>query len=447
MKSIRRQLLLSFLTILMVLTAIMIGVVYADTTQELQELLIGNMRRMAIVIQGQGFSPAPTQNNPIDMDTGELEESYVIQIWDDKGALLRSSRPDVALPLQAQEGLNQVKQGKRFWEIYSLKAGGSGYVQIAQPREIIATMIGESALQALAPLIAFFVVLAVSGWFVVGRGLSPLNRLSQSIKAWNVDNFQPLEMTDTPHEIQPIVNALNTMLSKLNKALSIQRQFTADAAHELRTPLTAIKLQLDNLIQARTAQEQQEATKRLSEGIDRSIHVANQLLAASRNTAVKTAPDFRPVRLDEIVRVSIVSFVAAASAKQIELGYENNVECSILGDAEGLRVMVNNLLDNAIRYTPSQGKVTVHLSKEVGWTIFKISDTGPGIPESERNKVFQRFYRIPGTPSTGSGLGLSIVKSVAENHNGNVAVVNSPSGQGTTIRIFFRDSGINIDCP
>jgi two-component system, OmpR family, sensor kinase len=437
MKSIRRHLLLSLLAVLLVLTAIMIGIAYVNTTSELREAFTNNLQSMAVIIKGQAFSSTAPQGVS-DMDTGELEESYVIQVWDGKGALLRSSRPDLALSLQSHDGFNQIRYAKQLWDVYTLKAAQSGYVQIAQPHEIVATMVGESALHALLPFGILFVLLAVAGWIIVGRSLSPLHRLSQTIRTWSTDNMQPFEIADVPEEIVPLVSALNALLSKLDKALSMQRQFTADAAHELRTPLTAIKLQLDNLVRAQTEGARQEAISKLSEGIDRSIHLAAQLLAASRSMAVKTTNDFQTVKLDEVVRSSIASFVPLASAKQIDVSYENSTECAIHGDEDGLRVMVNNLLDNAIRYTPPRGKIAVRLSKEINWVIFKISDTGPGIPTNERSKVFQRFYRIPGTASTGSGLGLSIVKSVADSHDSNVAIIDSPSGQGTTIRILFR---------
>lgn len=436
MNSIRRNLLLSLLTAVLAIAAIMLAFTYFNTTSELHDLFTDNLRRIAVVIKGQAFSPTSSQEIPADMDTGELEESYVIQIWDGVGHLTRSSRPDLALPLMKHEGLNQIEQNKETWEVYNLKAN-NGYVQIAQPQEIVSTMVGESAARAILPFVLCFLVLIVGGWIVVGRSLSPLNQISKSIQSWDADNMQPLKITDVPVEIQPLVSALNSMLLKLDKAMDMQRQFTADSAHELRTPLTAIKLQLDNLLRACSEQERKEAAQRLSEGIDRSIHLATQLLIASRSMAVKTAPDFKNVRLNELVQALMASFAVLASSKKIDIAFDSEAECRIRGDEEGLRVLVSNLLDNAIRYTPQNGKIIVRLGKEQGHPVLEVSDDGPGIPKNERDKVFQRFYRIPGTASTGSGLGLSIVKSVADNHNAAVSVSNGPFQRGTTIRIVF----------
>ncbi len=438
MNSIRRNLLLSLLIAVLVIAAIMVSFAYFSTTNELHGLFTDNLRRMALVIKGQAFTPVIAPTDPADMDTGELEESYVIQIWDGKGVLLRSSRPDLALPLQKHEGLSRIEQNGQVWEVYHLKADNSGYVQIAQPQEIVATMIGESAARALAPFALCFVVLIVGGWIVVGRSMSPLNQLSETIGSWEADRMQMLKIADAPVEIQPIVGALNTMLIKLDKAMDMQRQFTADSAHELRTPLTAIKLQLDNLVRADNEMERGKAIQRLSEGIDRCIHLASQLLVASRAMAVKTAPDFQSLRLNELVRSSMATFVVLASNKNIDISFESTSECHVLGDEDGLRVLINNLLDNAIRYTPEEGTVVVRVFLETNKAVLEVSDNGAGIPKNEQEKIFQRFYRIPVTTSVGSGLGLSIVKTVAENHGATLSVMNGLSGHGTTFRISFE---------
>ncbi|MDE1900586.1 MAG: hypothetical protein KGI37_02940 [Alphaproteobacteria bacterium] len=436
MNSIRHRLLLSLLVGLLISTAIMIGVACIDTTNELQGLFADNLRRMAVVIEEQTFTPTQGRNTVQSADTAELEESYVIQTWDGYGNLLHSSRPSVNLPLQTEKGFSQVNAAHRIWQIYTLKAD-SGYVQIAQPQEIVATMIGESALRALFPLILLFVLMVIGGWVAVGRSLTPLNTLSRTISEWDANNMQPLRISDAPSEIQPVVSALNNMLLKLDKAMSMQQQFTADSAHELRTPLTAIKLQLENLIRAPSEQDRQYAVGKLSEGIDRCIHLASQLLIASRSMAVKAEPEFHKVRLAEIVRSSISSFVIVASEKAIEISFENETPGDMRGDEEGLRVLVNNLIDNALRYTPEGGQVAVRLYSETGKTILEVGDDGPGIPKNERDRIFQRFYRIPGTTATGSGLGLSIVKNVADNHNAAVSIDGGLRQLGATIRITF----------
>lgn len=434
MTSIRHRLLLSLLAGLIVCTVIMAGIAYFTTTRELHELFTDNLRRMAIVIHGQAFPDTHYKNDTPEI---ELEESYIIQTWDQNGTLTHTSTPEVTLPLQPNEGLSTIRIDGRKWQVYTLKTEHTGFTQIAQPKEIVSTMVGESASHALIPLVVLFIMLALVTWLAVGRSLSPLEALSRTIAGWDADKMQPMPITNAPKEIQPIIGALNSLLLKLDKALSLQRQFTADAAHELRTPLTAIKLQLDNLMRAQSEEDRQAAIKKLSEGIDRSIHLAGQLLVASRSMSVKTAHDFQPVRLNELVRSSMATFVVLASSKNIDIAFESYAECRIYGDEEGLRVLINNLLDNAIRYTPQEGTVVVRVLREMNKAILEVSDNGVGISKDEREKIFQRFYRIPGTISMGSGLGLSIVKTVAENHDATLIVMNGLFQQGTAFRISF----------
>ncbi|MDR3425129.1 MAG: ATP-binding protein [Alphaproteobacteria bacterium] len=419
-------------------TAIMIGFAYHDTTQELHGLFTDNLRRMAVVIRGQAFPQSQLVNGAPELSHEELEESYVIQIWNSKGALIRSSTQEINLPLQHNEGLGTQKIGDSIWQIYTLKVPNAGFIQIAQPKEIVATMVGESAFRTLTPFIVLLLMLSAGAWYVVGRSLSPLSTLSQTIARWEATQMRPLPIFDAPQEVQPVVTALNSLLAKLGKAMNLQRQFTADAAHELRTPLTAIKVQLDLLKRAQSDRERDEALNRLSEGIDRSIHLASQLLSASRSMAVKTMPDFQPVKLNEIIRSCMATFVALASGKNIEIAFEAAQECRIKGDEESLRVLVNNLMDNAVRYTPANGKIDVRLFREDQKAILEVSDNGPGIPEVEKNRIFQRFYRVPGTASTGSGLGLSIVKNIAESHGAGLQLSNGIQNKGATFRVAFN---------
>ncbi|MDE2029109.1 MAG: hypothetical protein KGI97_00935 [Alphaproteobacteria bacterium] len=441
MTSIRRNLLLSLLTGLLACTAVMGGIAYLDTAKEFHELFSDNLRRIAVVIEGQAF---PRLASAIDIPAihdEEPEESYVIQIWGKDGKLVRSSSPEIELPLEGAQGFSEHKSGSRVWQIYTLKAKDVGFIQVAEPKDIVATMVGESAARALAPLIALFLMLVVVAWILVGRGLTPFARLSRAIAGWNADKMEVLPVADTPQELQPVVSALNDLVVRLDKALSMQRQFMADAAHELRTPLTAIKLQLGNLARAKSDAERAATQKRLSEGIDRCIHLAGQLLSASRSTSVQSGHEFKPVMFGMLVRAALGVFDPLAAQKKIDLGFEGDEECFVEGDEESLRILVNNLIDNAVRYTPAGGTVTARLYRENGRIVFEARDTGPGIPETEREKIFRRFYRMPGMVSTGSGLGLSIVKSIADLHRAKISIADNPQGSGAVIAVSFADSG------
>jgi signal transduction histidine kinase len=172
--------------------------------------------------------------------------------------------------------------------------------------------------------------------------------------------------------------------------------------------------------------------------------MASQLLSASRAGAIKSTPDFQTISLHHVVRSCIATFVPIASVKNVEITFEPCDKCTISGDEEGIRALMNNLMDNAVRHTPPGGKVNISLCKQDGKAVLKVTDTGSGIAEAEKNKIFQRFYRVPGTSLSGAGLGLSIVKDVANNHGAVVTVANGPHNVGTTFCIVFRFQFLNI---
>jgi len=436
--SIRRTLLVSLLTGLMVCTAIITFVAYFNTAHEMHELFNDNIRQIATVIKEQAFAKGSAPENPNEADIFEPEESSFIQIWDTHDVLLRSSPQEIDLPLQSREGFSTPTIHGQKWNVYTLRADSEGFVQVAQPRKMVATMVGESAMNTLLPFTILFVVLGAGAWLIVGRSLSPLSHLSRHIASQDVDQLRPLSSSAVPSEVRPIIKAINGLLERLDKTIAAQRQFMADAAHELRTPLTAVKLQAELLSRAQSPAERDEGMRNLSEGVDRSINMASQLLSASRCAAVRTAPDFRTIHLHEVVRSCLATFVSIASTKNIDITFEPCDECAIRGDEEGIRALVSNLVDNAIRYTPTGGGVNVSLCKQDGRAVLKVTDTGPGIAEAEKNKIFRRFYRVPGTSSSGAGLGLSIVKDVAENHGAAVVVTDGPQNRGTMFRIVFR---------
>lgn len=436
--SIRRTLLVSLVGGLLAGAIIIPFASYFNAAEEMRELFSDSMKRMAIVVKEQVFAKSDIQKDVDSLASDEPEESSVIQIWDDKGRLLHSLPQEIALPLQPQEGFGKATLQGQTWSTFTLKAGNDGFIQVAQPRHIIGTMIEESAIRTLIPLIVLFILLGLGAWFVINKSLLSLSHLSRLIASQNIDQLSPLSVSEVPDEVQPIVKAINRLLERLDQAMALQRQFTADAAHELRTPLTAIKIQAELLDRTQSPVERKEAMKKLSEGIERGINMATQLLSASRAAIVKPTFDFQVIRLDHIVKSCVTSFVPVASLKEVKITFDPCDKCNISADEEGIRILVNNLLDNAVRHTKPGGTVNISLCIQDRKPVLKIADAGPGIIETEKNKIFQRFYRVPGTSSSGAGLGLSIVKDIASNHQAVVTVGNGPNNIGTTFCVVFR---------
>jgi two-component system OmpR family sensor kinase len=296
------------------------------------------------------------------------------------------------------------------------------------------------ALNTLAPFALLLPVLAALIWLAVGQALRPLERLTGLVKARRVNALEPLPDARLPDEVRPLVGALNELLARLQAALGRERAFMADAAHELRTPLTALHLQMEMLARASGEAERGAAMQQLSAGVERAIRLVEQMLALAREQP-HTQPQHVPVALEPLAREVIAELVPLADARRIDLGLSDAQPVTVSGDREALRTLLRNLIDNAVRYTGDGGRVDVSVEASGGPAAprpqLTVSDTGPGIPAAERARVFDRFYRRPGTAPPGSGLGLAIVKAIADAHLATVELADGPGGRGLSLIVTF----------
>jgi two-component system OmpR family sensor kinase len=299
----------------------------------------------------------------------------------------------------------------------------------------------ELALRTLTPFVLLMPMLVIFIWFAVGHSLEPFKRLTALVESRKVTALDPLPAGNLPGEVQPLVGALNDLLGRLGAALERERGFMADAAHELRTPLTALHLQMGTLARATNEAERADAMEKLSAGVQRAIRLVEQLLSLARQEP-RADVARRRLRFDDLAREVVAEMVPLADARKIDLGISASQPAFVLGDPEALRTLVRNLVDNAVRYTPVGGTVDVSVqdSDEPGSShgaLLRIVDTGPGIPADERQRVFDRFYRPPGTAPPGSGLGMAIVKAIADAHGATIALNSGPGTQGLTVTVSF----------
>jgi signal transduction histidine kinase len=281
-------------------------------------------------------------------------------------------------------------------------------------------------------LIAFAAVALL--WLGIGQGLRPLDRLRGEIAARSPRDLRPVSELDKPQEVQSLIGALNQLLSRLNAAIASQQRFIANAAHQLRTPLAGLKTHAELARREPSTSELKSLLDMIAGETQRTSHLVNQLLTLARAEPGE-APS-QPVNLHEIVGRDVRDWVQRALGKNIDLGFELE-DAWTLGEPLLLRELAANLLDNALAYTQKGGSVTVRTSVRNGESVLEVEDDGPGIPESEREKVFERFYRIAATGGEGCGLGLSIVSEIAERHNARVDLAMPPGGRGTLIRAAF----------
>lgn len=434
MNSIRRRLLAYVLTSVLVAAAAGGLITYRLVLGESDELLDYHLRQVAWSLGNQPFSEGMAG-----LDSAE-EASFdlVIQVWDASGSRLYLSHPHSDLPGFAQFGFATLTTAEGRWRAFSDQVRGH-VIQVAQPMAVRERLAAGMALRVLVPFALMIPLLGLLVWLAIGRGMRSLAGVTRAVAERNPDSLEPLGLDGAPDELRPLVSALNGLLFRLAEALDAQRTFTADAAHELRTPLAALQLQAQMIERSRNEEERGQAVARLKGGLQRATHVVEQLLTLARQEGGQAARQLDTVDLHALAAQVVAERASLAQARSIDLGMvgtEGSVE--IRGEAGPLHILLSNLVDNALRYTPSGGRVDVGAERVQGMPCLKVVDTGPGIPADEHQRVFDRFYRgKTGAEAPGSGLGLAIVQRIAQRHGAWVKLSEGPGARGLSVVVEF----------
>jgi two-component system OmpR family sensor kinase len=406
---------------------------YFNVREEVDELFDKVLREMAYSLQNS----VPDAVRPQRRLAPALRDLDLIsQMWSSDGQLRYRSHSFPPLPYDPDEGWATVDWRGEPWRVFTLKTP-DGLIQVAQSRSERRQTADEEALHLLAPLLVLLPLLAGLVWFSLGRGLQPLQVIAKAVGRRTPDSLDPIPDEGLPREVHTLVTALNRLLQRLEEALAAQRQFTADAAHELRTPLTALSLQAQVAERAVGPEKKAESLRTLRQGIARTSHLVDQLLTLARLDPDAARQPLVPLRLDELARTVVGDFVPLAAKKRIDLGITALEPAFVPGDGEALRILLGNLLDNAIRHTPVGGKVDVNVLADGDTVRLEVNDDGPGIPPKERGRVFDRFYRGLGNPEPGSGLGLAIVRRIADRHGAAIRLADGEAGRGLKVSVRF----------
>lgn len=428
MNSIRRQLLLWQIGALLLTGMLASVVTYSLAWNAFNRVRDYGLEQIAYSVVRHGVEHENEDEAP--NDRGQ----FVSQIWMADGTLFFSSLNDVGPPMQAP-GWHRVRWEDTEWRVFSLREGELT-IQVATEAANRASRFAAIAPWLLLPLGGLVVVLTLLIHAAVTRALAPLQQVRDEIGQRGAGSLHALDARSLPEEVAPMVDTLNELLARLDTALTAQRRFVADAAHELRTPLTAIKLQTQIAQRSLESGDRHKALAELQAGVERASHLVAQLLQMARLEPDGARAPATTVRLDELMKTVVGAFSAQAEAHNLDLGITEAPPMEIIGRADSLRVMLDNLVDNALRYTPRGGRVDLALTQEEGKAIMTVSDNGPGIPVEERERVFERFHRLAGGDIPGSGLGLAIVREVATQHHASVVLDDTPGG-GLTVRILF----------
>jgi two-component system sensor histidine kinase TctE len=291
------------------------------------------------------------------------------------------------------------------------------------------------------PQALLIVIAGTMLWYAVGRGLAPLGTLRREIESRSHLDLSAVPEEDAPQEVRPLIHAINELLDRLSLALAAQQRFIADAAHQLRTPIAGLKTQTELALRQAPPGDAQATLRQLRTATERTTRLVNQLLSLARAEPPvgRVLRSVQRIDLAQLARDATTDWVPRALERGIDLGFDDcSTATPIEGDPFLLREMLNNLLDNAVRYTQSGGQVTVRVKCDGAHAVLAVEDNGPGIPDAERTRVFQRFYRVLGSGDDGCGLGLAIVREIAQSHAAEVTLEDGAGGAGTTVVVTFR---------
>ncbi len=373
--------------------------------------------------------------------------AFIVQIWSADGRLLASSWPKLVVPLQAEPGLRDVRTGASHddvWRVYTAVPGtraGQSRVQIVQSGSFLHHEVKHRALFAALPIVLLLPVSLAVLWLVVWLSSYSLHAVARDVAAQDERSLSELSLARVPDEIAPLVAAFNSLLARLRDAFATQRRFVQDAAHELRTPVAAIGLQLENLRAHVPAGDAAERFGQLEAGVTRAQHLIEQLLRLSRQESAAPAAASEQVDVAALLRESLGQLMVVADRRRIDVGFDGAVAPVVSAPAAELRSVFDNLIDNALRHAPEGGVVDVRLHEVQGQPVVDVVDNGPGIPEEFMARVFDRFFRVPGTSVGGSGLGLAIARTAALRNGLRIALSNRSNDErgatGLVARVYL----------
>ena len=418
---------------------------FATAFEEANELQDDQLKQVAALIHGQ-VVPLVMQKtgkvafaNASVLDT-DPEFRIVVQIIKPTGidVLVANQRP-LLLPVDVLDGIQTVTIRGEAWRIFVKTLNPQQRVAVAQLIQVRDEVAQESAMATIIPFMVLIPVLLILVSYLIREMFKPVATIAIDLDKRSEQDLHAIDETNLPSEVLPFVVAINRMLTRVGESVEQQRRFVADAAHEMRTPLTALSLQLERLEAVEMSEPAKQRLSALKNGLERTRLLLNQLLAFARAQQVNNEGKTE-ISLQHVIRRVLEDLMPLADAKHIDIGVVSEFDATVSVQAFDLAALIKNLVDNAIRYTPDGGKVDLLLARNLEKITLKIVDTGPGISEAERERVFDPFYRVLGNEQTGSGLGLSIVKTIATRIGAKIELSSVNENSGLCVTVIFHES-------
>ncbi|WP_223480309.1 MULTISPECIES: sensor histidine kinase [unclassified Pseudomonas] len=455
MTSIRRRTLTLIIGLMLAGLAVISLFNVHDSNHEIAEVYDAQLAQNARLLQGVMRMPLASQEHAdlyqaFNTALGEAvprgdghpyERKIAFQVWSPKGEVLvhTASAPSFGTPPNTPGFSDVVDLNNRHWRAFVLEDKQNGLrIWVGERDDVRADLVDRIVRHTLWPNMLGSLILAAMVWLAIGWGLKPLADMAATLRARHSGSLEPLQMTPLPSELEPMQAALNRMLAQIQDVLGRERRFIADAAHEMRTPLAVLRVHAQNLLEAGTENDRRESLEHLIAGVDRTSRLVNQLLTMARlepKTAAKIPP---PIDLTATVRESLVQLTPWLLSKGLELVFDADDGIGpVRIDSADIHIALNNLVTNAANFSPANGLISVRLERKEDRYELSVEDEGPGIEESERNRLLERFYSRGN--GQGAGLGLAIVKAIADRTGGEIKLENrTPTGTRATLVICPR---------
>ena len=434
--SLRARLLGFILGAIVVAAAVQVVTAYRTALREADAIFDRHMEKMALSLRSG--TPLINEEPNSAFSADRESEDFFVQMWSANGVPIFQSAAHRRLRQPGPPGFSNLQSlDNRTYRLFVISTPQQ-VILVAQDMAARRDMARSLALHTVLPALLMAPLLMLVVWWVVSRSLAPVASVRTQVARRRADDLHPVNEQGLPAEVRPLIQELNLLFERLRQAFEAQQHFVADAAHELRSPLAALKIQLQGLQRATDEPARELAIKRLAAGIDRAGHLVDQLLVLARQqTHASASGEPQPVALDQVSLVALADAMPAAQARGIDLGVHRSDATTVRGDAEALRTLIRNLLDNAIKYSPPGGTVDLSVQSDVVGAVLVIEDSGPGIAPRDRARVLDRFYRVSGAGAEGSGLGLAIVKAIAERHGVQLLLDDSARLGGLRVQVLF----------
>ena len=438
--SIRFRLLVMILLSVLLLWSAVICFTWWRTTQDINGVYDAELVQVAkllAVATAHEAGEHDLHDYNADLSHSGYRFPLLFQIWDDSNRLMvrGPEAPNHPLSEARESGFADVHFGSASWRVYTMNLENEHFrIQVARAHVAMERLVNEFVMDVVKPLLLALPLFGML-WYVVHRGLAPLQRVSNLIAERDYGHLSPVNVDDMPAESSQLVEEINALLVRLKESIERNSHFTADVAHELRTPIAGMLVQLQFDEDDITEQERRQIIEKVKAGLKRLNHVVNQLLTLASIEPEKLRQTFQPLDMSEIAREVIADLTPAAFEKRIELELAGDEVSKTVGNRQLLGILVSNLLQNAINFTPLNGTIRVQVSRVDNGVSLVVEDSGPGIPDDRKSWVFERLNRIPS--GGGSGLGLSIVQEICKVHKASISLSDKIDAPGLVVNLFL----------